>query len=222
MFYYLQQFPISEEDRLMQMEEWSLLPEMWHMSVTHEEMRVDSHCIQSTDDLPSPGVKSKPCASIETASEPDLFAAVERFFSEEGVDYSLDRRTGKVLAAIPGKGEKLTCKAEIDAIERLLIFYTVEQVEMPKAYHTELLYLVNSLNTINLIGNFEVDFTLSEVRYRTALDLAEIPDSVLDACVDGLLTNTVYANIAMMTEAIKFLKLVASGVSSASQAICQI
>ncbi len=67
-----------------------------------------------------------------------------------------------------------------------------------------------------MIGNFELDFTDGEIRYKTSIDVEG------DRLSFALLKRLVYANVTMMDQYLPGIKLVLERGMSPEEAIAQI
>ncbi len=67
-----------------------------------------------------------------------------------------------------------------------------------------------------IIGNFELDFTDGEIRYKTSIDVEG------DRLTSALIRQLVYANVTMMDEYLPGIKAVVEGELSPEDAIAKI
>jgi hypothetical protein len=74
------------------------------------------------------------------------------------------------------------------------VFYSVCPLAAPESKRTAIAEFIARANYGMLIGNFELDFTDGEIRYKTSIDVQG------DFLSFELIKQLVYANVTMMDE----------------------
>ena len=116
------------------------------------------------------------------------------FFTQD--DWSFTRIQGDSALRLfyKGKNGQWNCYAQVREEQQQFIFYSICPLQIPEAKRITIAEFITRANYGLLIGNFELDFTDGEVRYKTSID------------VDGnglnfdLIQNLVYANVMIMDE----------------------
>ena len=91
-----------------------------------------------------------------------------------------------------GHHGKLTCYAHVDEAHFLFSFYSISPIYVPEEKRTAIAEFITRANYSTKIGNFEMDFSDGEVRFKTSIDVEN------DRLSQALISNLVYANVWMM------------------------
>lgn len=135
-----------------------------------------------------------PEVTIQNTTTPPIFQAVVNFFTQD--DWSFTRIQGEQALHLGFQGENGTwnCYAHIREQQEQLIFYSICPLLAPENKRAAVAEFLTRANYGLFIGNFEMDFTDGEIRYKTSIDISS-DELTLDA-----IQRLVYANVAMMDE----------------------
>lgn len=113
-------------------------------------------------------------------------------------------------------GHEWGCLAVAAEEAEQAIFYSVRLESAPAERRDEVMRFVTLANYGMQVGNFELDLSDGEVRYKTSIDVEgeELPD--------GLLRNLVDLNLMMMGMYFEGLSAVIAGERSAAEVIAEI
>ena len=124
---------------------------------------------------------------------------VKPFFDSE--DWSFVQLDGTTLQlAFQGGNGRWTCFAEINDDTEQFIFYSFYPLQVNLADCSSMLEFLMRANSGLIIGNFELDFTAGELRFKTSVDVEGI-QSKLSSChsvYQQLWRQLVYINVITM------------------------
>jgi len=122
----------------------------------------------------------------------EIFDTVTRFFTDDEW-YFLQMGSQPILQmSFQGKNGKWTCYAQSREDQFLFFFYSVCPVNVPDEKRELMAEFITRANYGLKIGNFEMDFSDGELRYKTSLDVEN------DRLTAALISNLVYANVWTM------------------------
>ena len=142
--------------------------------------------------------------SDATTSEAEpLFDAVVAVLDAEGWAFDrLGTRTA-LTAAFQGEAGQWTVAVMASEKQRRLVAYSIAPLSAPAERRAAVAEFLTRANYGLPVGNFEMDLDDGEVRFKTAVDLA-------DALVtDGLIRSLIHANVVLMDRYVKALHDVA-------------
>lgn len=130
---------------------------------------------------------------IESAPPPSLTESVQFFFAEMRWDLEeIDEGDGVLRTVYHGQNGTWMCYIRIlDGLDQV-IFYSVCPIPVSNAVVPALCQYVCGLNAELSLGNFEVDFDHSSVRFRTSIDVTDV------GLNHWLFRNLVFQNLAVM------------------------
>ena len=103
-----------------------------------------------------------------------LFQAVTMFFEEMEWPFETVEGQGEVLQTwYEGANGMFVCFCHCREEAEQIIFYVVAQERCPEAYRAAMAEFLTRANFGMLIGNFEMDYSDGEVRYKTSVDLED-------------------------------------------------
>lgn len=153
-----------------------------------------------------------------------LSEQVLAWFAEDGwaLDEAGDGHTW--VATVEGDNGRWTTVAQIYDERGVFAFYSVLPVSPPSSRLPEVLEYVARANSGLVTGNFEVDIDAAQVRYKTAIDLSDVPG---DALADGVVTRALvadltYTNAATTDRYLPGLLQVVAGAATPIEAIAAI
>lgn len=146
----------------------------------------------------------------------DIFAVVEDFFRGDDwpvtqVEDRLALRTG-----FTGDNGEFNCYAQVRDEHEQFVFYSVFPVKVPEEKRMAVVDFISRANYGMIVGNFEIDQSDGEVRYKTSVDLEGVEVQT------QLLRNLIYANVLTMDKYFPGLMRVVYGGISAEDAVHEI
>jgi hypothetical protein len=133
-------------------------------------------------------------SEVADATQPSIYTTVIQFFTED--DWSFTKIQGEPLLQILFQGEitQWTCYAKIKEEQQQFLFYTLCPIIPPANHRPALAEFITRANYGMTIGNFELDYTDGEIRYKTSIDVEN------DRLTPALIQTLVYTNITMMDQ----------------------
>ena len=115
-----------------------------------------------------------------------------------------------------GTNGELRCYAQVRVDLEQFVFYAVAPVKVPENQRIAVAEFLTRANYGMRIGNFELDFSDGEVRYKSALDFEG------ETLSDNLLKNSIYPAVQVADRYMPGLMAVAFGGKQPSEAIAAI
>lgn len=115
-----------------------------------------------------------------------------------------------------GKNGELRCYAQIRVDLQQFLFYAIATIKVPEDARPAVAEFITRANFGLRIGNFELDFSDGEVRYKSSLDFEDEPLS------DNLMRNALYPAVQTMDSYLPGLMKVAFGGMTPFEAIEEI
>jgi hypothetical protein len=146
----------------------------------------------------------------------EIFEALKTFFTDD--EWSYTEVEGKPVLRMPfrGKSGNWNCYAQARQDQQVFIFYSVCPINIPPEKFAEVAEFLTRANYGLPLGNFEMDYTDGEVRYKCSID---VDKSELTA---GLISNVVYANVGTLDRYLPGLMQVVFGNVTPIEAIAKI
>jgi hypothetical protein len=121
-----------------------------------------------------------------------VFDSVVSFFKKD--DWRFEQIQGKTILRMgfSGRNGNWQCFAQARDEQEQFIFYSIAPVNVPEDKRHIVAEFITRANYGMIIGNFEMDFSDGEIRYKTSIDVegGELSFS--------LAKQMVYANVVMM------------------------
>jgi len=150
--------------------------------------------------------------SSSDATTKSLSAALVLFLTED--DWSFTRINNSVVRlSFSGDNGTWTCFARVYEDNEQLIFYSLSPIEASKNKRSEIAELLTRANYGMIIGNFEMDYSDGEIRYKTSID---VEGSQLD---NALIKRLLYTNLLMMDKYLPAIEAVINGEQTPEEAI---
>ena len=146
----------------------------------------------------------------------EILEALEKFFTED--DWNYTQLEGKTILRMGfrGKSGNWTCYAQARQEQKIFIFYSVSSINVPEEKRPAIAEFITRANYGLLNGNFEMDYSDGEVRYKTSIDVEN------DELTSPLVHNLVYANVWTMDRYFPGVMAVIYGNVNPADAIQQI
>jgi hypothetical protein len=121
-----------------------------------------------------------------------ILEAVERFLKADDWPYNLLEGRSIYKTGFEGKNGQFTCYAQERDEQQQFVFYSVFPVRAPENQLADVAEFINRANYGMIIGNFEMDYSDGEIRYKTSVDIEDVDLS------EPLLRHMIYANVLTM------------------------
>jgi hypothetical protein len=138
----------------------------------------------------------------------EILEALKTFFTNDEWPFNEIEGKPSLRTGYRGKNGNWNCYAQAREEQHIIMFYSVCPINAPEDKRQLVAEYISRANYGQLIGNFEMDFTDGEIRYKTSLDVenAEL--------TSALIHNLVYANVWSMDNYLPgIMSVVYAGVS---------
>jgi hypothetical protein len=152
----------------------------------------------------------------EPIPAPTLLDTIANFFDQENWPYGRIAQESALKFAFSGEQGRWNGYAKTDESQRQVIFYSFCPLEAPAERRLAVAEFLTRANYGLIIGNFELDFSDGEIRYKTSLDVEA------DRLTPALVKQLVYANLFTFDKYLPGILAVIEGVSSPENAIASI
>ncbi|HDQ71043.1 MAG TPA: YbjN domain-containing protein [Chloroflexi bacterium] len=122
----------------------------------------------------------------------EILDTVAAFFQEDEWPFSLMEELTALRTGFKGSNGEWTCYARARDEQEQFIFYSICPVKAPEDERQRMAEFLTRANYGLLIGNFEMDFSDGEIRYKSSIDVED------DRLSPALVKNIVYANVLTM------------------------
>ena len=149
------------------------------------------------------------------ATETDIavYDALIDFFKAENWPFQTLPQQATLLFAFKGKNGQWNCYAKARKEQQQAIFYSVFSNHALDAKQNAIAEFITRANYGLILGNFELDYTDGEIRYKTSIDVEG------DRLSPALIHNLVYTNVLTMDQYLPGLMAVLEQGISPEQAI---
>jgi len=138
---------------------------------------------------------------------------VAAFFKGIGFKYQVDEAKGLVQMGFSGKSGNWTAAADVKQDRGILIFYSIASIKVPEKARAAASEYLTRANYGLVLGNFEMDMSDGEVRYKTSISVGE-----KGKLTDDLISPVVLTNFGTMDRYLLGLMAVAVGGKSPAEA----
>ena len=145
-----------------------------------------------------------------------IYDAVIMFLRADNWNFTPVARQFEIWMSVEGQNGRLRCLAEAREEEKQFVFYSYYGVKVPENKRQASAEFLTRANYGLVIGNFEMDMSDGEVRYKTSIDVedAPLPASEIQAMI--------YLNILVADRYLPGLMALLSGDVSPEQALAQV
>lgn len=121
-----------------------------------------------------------------------IYNAMVAFFEED--DWNFHSVEGLPVLSMPftGKHGRWTCYAQAREEQEQFVFYSVCPINVPVECKVAAAEFITRANYGMIIGNFEMDYSDGEIRYKTSIDVEGV------GLLPLLVKQMVYANVIIM------------------------
>ncbi|GAP07303.1 putative bacterial sensory transduction regulator [Anaerolinea thermolimosa] len=141
----------------------------------------------------------------------------ENFFLEDGWPVIRTDNPLVLRTSFEGKNGLFSCIAQAREEQEQFVFYSIFPVSTPMDKLNQVVEFITRANYGLIIGNFEVDLTDGEIRFKTSVDLEGGAEAMLP-----LIRNVIYANVLIMDRYFSGLLRVMYGGISPEEAVQEI
>jgi hypothetical protein len=145
-----------------------------------------------------------------------ILEAIENFFQEDEWPYSQIEDKTILRTAFSTDKERWNCFAQALEERYQFVFYSVCLVNAPEEKLPEMAEFITRANYGMIMGNFEMDYSDGEIRYKTSIDVED------DELSFALIKQMVYANVLTMKRYLPGIMSVLYGDVAAADAIAEI
>jgi len=154
--------------------------------------------------------------SQQAFSSRRIFEAIINFFTEDDWAYTKIQGEPTLRLAFQGQNGKWTCYAKAREQQQQFVFYSICPVKVPETKNLAIAEFIARANFGMIIGNFELDFTDGEIRYKTSIDVEGANLTFTQ------IKRLVYANVMMMDQYLPGIMSVIDSDVEPKDAIAQI
>ena len=131
---------------------------------------------------------------ITAAEETSLFKTLINFFMED--DWTFTKIEGETSLRLGFQGEngRWNCYAMVREDKQQMVFYSIYPGNIGAEKRITIAEFITRVNYGMIIGNFELDFSDGEIRYKTSIDVEG------DKMTSTIIKNLVYANVMTMDQ----------------------
>ncbi len=121
-----------------------------------------------------------------------IYDAMVQFFREDEWPFTEIQGKPILRTGFSGDNGQWACFAQAREEQEQFIFYSILQLRAPEEKRPAIAEFITRANYGMVIGNFEMDYSDGEIRYKTSIDVegAEL--------TFPLIRNLVYANVRVM------------------------
>ncbi len=142
-----------------------------------------------------------------------IFKAIVEFFKQDDWDFTCLDNLPILSLGFSGKNGRWMCYAQARDDQQQFVFYSVCPLNVPEARRPAVAEFITRANYGMIIGNFEMDYTDGEVRYKTSIDVEGVGLSA------PLAKQMVYANVLIMDRYLPGLMAVMYGSEAPRDAV---
>ncbi len=145
-----------------------------------------------------------------------VFDAMVQFFKDD--DWNFRQLEGKPILQMGFSGDNgsWACYARARDEQEQFIFYSIMETKVPEDKRQAIAEFITRANYGMIIGNFEMDFSDGEVRYKTSIDVEG------GELTTTMFKNLVYPNVRMMDRYLPGIMRVIYGGATPEEAIQEI
>lgn len=145
-----------------------------------------------------------------------LFKSVLNFFIQDDWNYTEIEAEKAIRLEVTMENSNYSCYAITDEENKVFQFYANSPVKVPEDKYLQISEFLTRANYGLILGNFELDFSDGEVRYKTSIYMGE---SELDF---PIIKRMVYLNLSTMDDYFPAIMKVIYGGISPEQAIQEV
>lgn len=145
-----------------------------------------------------------------------ILDACKRFFESDDWPFEEHDELPMLKTGFKGSNGNYSCYFQERAAQDQLVFYSLCPLSVPEERRADVAEFINRANYGMVIGNFEMDYSDGEVRFKTSADVEGVE------LTPTFMKNILYANVVMIDRYFPgLMQVIYSGVA-ATEAIRQI
>lgn len=152
----------------------------------------------------------------DTSKPGPLFDIVTAFFAADNWPIYNSEDTTDLQLAFQGNNGQWSCYAKVNEARREFMFYSLCPVTAPADKRLAMAEFLTRANYGLTIGNFEMDFDIGEIHYKTSIDVEG------DRLSMALVRQLVYANVMIVDQYLPGIMAVIYGNVSPIEAIAKV
>lgn len=134
---------------------------------------------------------AKDIAETETPRN-QIFEAIISFFTDDDWQFIKLQSEPALRMVFQGENDKWACYAKAKEEQQQFVFYSFCPIAAPDDKRPAIAEFLTRANYGMTIGNFELDYTDGEIRYKTSIDVEG------ERLTSALIRSIVYTNVTMM------------------------
>jgi len=142
-----------------------------------------------------------------------VFETMVEFFSDDEWPFTQIEEHSALRTSFGGDSGEWTCYAQAQEEQKRFLFYSICPVKVPEEKRVAMAEFLTRANYGLITGNFEMDFSDGEIRYKASIDVKD------DRVSAALIRNLVYANVLTMDRYLPGIMSLTYGDVSPAQAI---
>ncbi|BAZ31584.1 hypothetical protein NIES4074_40570 [Cylindrospermum sp. NIES-4074] len=131
-------------------------------------------------------------SSSDTNPNQPIFNAILNFFRQDNWQFQRLKLEPVLLIPFQGINGKWNCYAKAREIQKHFVFYSICPIKAPESKREAIAEFIARVNYDMIIGNFELDFSVGEIRYKTSVDVKD------ERLSFNSIKHLVYTNVNMM------------------------
>jgi hypothetical protein len=139
--------------------------------------------------------------------------AVKSYLGDIGFKYTKHDTKPLLYLGFSGENGNWNCVADVKEEKAVFIFYSILSSNVPEATRAAAAEYLTRANYNLILGNFELDFSDGEVRFKTSVNMGGEP------LTKAVIEPMVLTNLAMVDRYLPGLMAVAYGGKSPEEAI---
>jgi hypothetical protein len=132
----------------------------------------------------------------------NLLSPVLQFFTEDDWQYTKLQGEPTLRMGFQGQNGEWNCYAKVRETQQQFVFYSLCPISITEDKRNAIAQFLTLANYGMTIGNFELDYSDGEIRYKTSIDVEG------DRLTPALIKRLVYTNVLMMDEYLPGIKAV--------------
>jgi hypothetical protein len=150
------------------------------------------------------------CAGTGIEPPQPILAVLERFFDDDGWAVTQQLEHDILWLGFEGNNGQWKCCAQAREDEQQMVFFSICPRRVESAQRAAMAEFITRANYGIVIGNFELDYSDGEVRFKTSID---VEDARL---TPALIHHLVYANLLMTDRYLPGITAIIEGQSAQS------
>jgi hypothetical protein len=143
---------------------------------------------------------------------------MSRFFDEDGWQYQRIESQPALMMGFRGSRRRWRCVAQAREEQQQFVFYSILDQAVGEDQRARVAEFLTRANYGMVIGNFEMDYTDGEVRFKTSVDGAPGKGGLSPESIG----HHVYVNVLMMDRYLGALESVLGGEATPEDAVASV